>query len=341
MIINATTPVLINYDKAKQLVSILRSTSIPTEQETVEHNFAWEKDHNCLANCYLVIVAICHQTSPIGERPLQGVVNGKERHGWDYLKERFLFEANRDDRLALPEFWQVMSPYQLADLYKDNKYGLTLNRINERCFLVNDLGRWLNKYNYQAVSEAFKACNETISGGDGFITFLKGCEAYTDPLAKKAFFFITLAVNECHWLVRDPQNLLSPVDYHELRGHLRVGTVTVCDQMLSRKLEHSLPITQSEDLLLRGAVQQLNDWIASETGISNSILHYLFWNVFRNCCSRSSQDSHCSSCSDKCMLPKRYKDLPIYEGQCLFAKVCNASNQSVRFVDPPYWGHYY
>lgn len=338
---NTTTPVLINYDKAKQLVGILRSTSIPTEQETAEHTFAWKKDHNRLANCYLVIVAICHQTSPIGERILQGVINGKERRGWDYLKEKFLLKANRDNHLTLPEFWQIMSPNQLSDLYSDNKYGLTLNRINERCYLINDLGRWLTRHDYQLVSEAFKSCNETIYGDNGFIALLKKCEAYSDPLAKKALFFVTLAINECHWFVRDPQNLLSPIDYHELRGHLRIGTVTINDPILTQKLQFPLPITQSEDLLLREAVQRVNDWIASETGISNSVLHYLFWNVFRNCCSRSSQDSHCTMCSDKCMLPKRYKNLSIYKGQCLFVHICNASNQSVKFVDPPYFGHYY
>ena len=104
---------------------------------------------------------------------------------------------------------------------------------------------------------------------------------------KKAQFFIAIMMNELGWVVSDPENLSSPVDYHELRGHLRIGTVFSDDATIASKIEKGLPLTVEEDIEIRQQVQKINDFIARETGLSSSVVHYLFWNVFRNCCPQS------------------------------------------------------
>ena len=85
--------IAINKGKTHQLAEVLRESGIPAEEESRTHSFSWNGDLTTLANCYFAIVAICHQTSPIGERRLEGYVGSIRKHGWDYLKEKFLVQA--------------------------------------------------------------------------------------------------------------------------------------------------------------------------------------------------------------------------------------------------------
>jgi hypothetical protein len=131
-----------------------------------------------------------------------------------------------------------------------------------------------------------------------------------------------------------------PVDYHELRGHLRIGTVRVVDTELREKVERMLALSQSEDAEIRAVVQQVNNEIALRADVTSSVLHYLLWNIFRNCCPRPSGDTHCNGCND-CKLPPRYTAMPTYAGRCIFAQVCTSASHAVKVVDPPYFGHFY
>ena len=85
------------------------------------------------------------------------------------------------------------------------------------------------------------------------------------------------------WTYKDPENLGAPVDYHEVRGDLRIGTINVLDESLKSKLLKGEPVTAEEDIALRGAVFNAIMFLSDETRLRNpSQLHYLFWNVFRN-----------------------------------------------------------
>ena len=174
----------------------------------------------------------------------------------------------------------------------------------------------------------------------GFLEFLKQFEAYGDPVRKKSLFFVSIAASECQWSIADPENLLSPVDYHEIRGHLRIGTVRIVNPDLLSKLLQGLVYTEHEDTQLRMAIQEVDNSIARHCCTSNSVLHYLFWNVFRNCCPRDSASTHCARCRN-CHLPSQYRTLPIYRGSCIFQSICASVGESDKFVEPPYAGHFY
>src|SRR5690349_3366695 len=85
----------INESQVAKLIAELKLSAVPSELEASTHSFQWTSGLGELANAYFAIVAICHQTSPIGERPLQGYVHleTQKKVGWDYLKERFLIAA--------------------------------------------------------------------------------------------------------------------------------------------------------------------------------------------------------------------------------------------------------
>jgi hypothetical protein len=79
------------------------------------------------------------------------------------------------------------------------------------------------------------------------------------------------------WHYIDEEQLGPPVDYHEVRGHLRLGTVTITDESLCQKLLNSLPVTPAEDVALRQSVHDAIMLLSELTGLHNpSQLHYLF-----------------------------------------------------------------
>src|SRR2546423_13871295 len=79
-------PVEINVVSCERLARIIKNQSIPLDkEETSLLGFSREE----VGNFYLCLVAICHQTSPRGKPPLEGVVRGEHKRGWDYLSVRF------------------------------------------------------------------------------------------------------------------------------------------------------------------------------------------------------------------------------------------------------------
>ena len=52
----------------------------------------------------------------------------------------------------------------------------------------------------------------------------------------------------------DEQDLGPPADYHEVRGHLRIGTVRVEDEQLRQKLVGRQRVSVDEDNAIRGCV---------------------------------------------------------------------------------------
>ena len=87
------TNIVLNERKLAEMARLLSTGAVPKEAESSDHTAKWTGSPQDLANAYLAIVAICHQTSPIGERRLVGVIGSEPKFGWNYLKERFLETA--------------------------------------------------------------------------------------------------------------------------------------------------------------------------------------------------------------------------------------------------------
>jgi hypothetical protein len=163
-------------------------------------------------------------------------------------------------------------------------------------------------------------------GSPSLVSLLAHFEAYRDPVFKKSFFLLALMQNQGLWSYSDAENLGAPVDYHEIRGHLRLGTITVVNDELRQKLMMRQVVDEFEDLAIRKAVFRAIMEISDRSGIRNpSRLHYLFWNVFRSCCQRA--ETHCESCPSDCPLPSRYVPLAMgSDGRgCPFRTVCQAA----------------
>ncbi len=329
--------ITINLKLLHAFKSILQQIKLPKPCENISVNLSIYNNKILLANSYFFIVAICHQTSPLGEQQLKGIINGELRKGWDYLRERFLYAVENNNNYANVNFWECLTPGNLSQIFQDEYFGRTLNRINERTYLINDIGSKLIKSGFYNITDAFYSCNNTISGTSGFLKYLSRFIAYSDPVKKKSYFFLSLAKSECGWKYKDSRLLLSPVDYHELRGHLRLG-VLYASKKIESKIKKKIPLSIHEDNQLRQHIQEVNNRLSKLLKVSNATIHYFLWNYFRACCPRDN-----TNCNNPGLtkMPNPYGKLFSQNTACLFYNICNSAKENNKLIEPPYFGHYY
>jgi hypothetical protein len=331
----ATNPlVAVDIEVCLKLAEWLSSREIPPDREESSlPGFSAEQ----IGNFYLLLVAISHQTSPQGKPPLEGSISGRHLRGWDYLFARVEEAARHDPKILSPIFWARMSLNELENLFRDERFGNRLSDSTGRIMLINDLGRAMVERSWKSASQIFDAAGGRIaSGNPNLVTLLSQFGAYRDPVHKKIYFFLALMQNTGVWIYVDPDKLGAPVDYHEVRGHLRIGTVQIHDPHLYAKLLQRTAVTEEEDVSIRQAVHEALMFLSEHSGLRNpSQLHYLFWNVFRSCCTR--ENPHCFSCTPTCSLPARYVPLALFPDgsrHCPFAPLCSSAGHEPKLQEP-------
>jgi hypothetical protein len=309
----------------ERVASFLASCDVPADRE--ETDLAGLSPIET-ADFYLFLVAICHQTSPLGKIPLQGTVEGRLRKGWDFLLWRFRERVLSDRTWLKPTRWLSITAWDIASLFTGSQDSGSLVDPGRRADLVADLGRVMHRMGWAHAWDLYTlSAGQVASSPNSLIESLCKFEAYNDPVHKKTFYLLALMRNHGLWSYADPMNLGPPVDYHEVRGHLRLGTVRILDEDLRRKIKGRKVVSRDEDISIRKAVQDAILLISKRSQLYDpSRLHYLFWNVFRSCCTRDNP--HCEACPPTCTLPVRYVQLAIDSlgrRHCPFAAVCEAA----------------
>lgn len=333
MSVTESALVTVDVPKCEDLAALIRSKSIPVDGEDLTLAGFTPRQ---TGNLFLFLVAICHQTSPRGAQPLAGTVGGVLRRGWDYLSAKFEADARVDSRVLTPMRWSEMSDDEFSELFRDPSLGLTLSDVPGRVALVRDLGVTMKRRGWTWLDDLYAACDGRAATGDpNLFELLAQFRAYSDPVRKKSSFLLSLMRNSGFWRYVDDEKVGPPVDYHEVRGHLRIGTVSVNDADLRQKLLSRLPVSESEDVAIRQAVYDAIMLVSELTGLRNpSQHHYLFWNVFRCCCNRESP--HCQKCPSGCALPERYVPLAVCETgtrRCPFSRVCSSADVQAKFEE--------
>lgn len=316
----------INTAACLRLAEYIRSEDgVPMDSEDpMPHMFPEAVKHNA----WWAMVAINQQTTPVVGPALRGTVAGKFLRGWDYLLQKAIQGANADGTMFTRGWLLDMTPQKLRALYLDDVEGDTLSQVETRTQLLVELGMFLQEHGWHSVQRAYEISGGYImrADGRGLAQTLSRARAYQDPVQKKFFYLLAIMRNQGFWTYHDDFRLSSPVNYHEQRIHLRLGTVKILDRRLAERIKKREEITEQQDIDIRETVRKAIELIALLLDVSPSRMHYYFWNHSRNCCSRDAP--HCFSCGDRCTLPERYRTQD--DHRCIFAGVCESVGKDVK-----------
>ncbi|HEY9188982.1 MAG TPA: hypothetical protein VIR55_13895 [Ignavibacteria bacterium] len=332
--------VTVNNKQCAKIVKIIKGMELPPDKEELTE-FILKED--VLKNFYFSLVSICHQTTPINGQHFEGHIDGKLYRGWDYLREKWFIATKNNSELVYSQCLAAITYNDLVKIFSEEGCKTLLYDIENRVRLLNNIGEVMQKNKFKSIQDIYDKSKGylVLDDGNGILNLLKEFKAYTDPVQKKSLYFLLLMKNHSFWAFKDENNLGPPIDYHEIRGHLRLGTVEIIDDQLKEKVLNQIEINQEEDLYVRKSVYEAIMFISQETRYSASVLHYFFWNYFRNCCNRNQP--HCFECLSSCGLPERYKILKkqLKTKKCLFFEACNSINLKEKFIEPSVWTEYY
>lgn len=320
---------VVDIKQCQILGKFLKSVNLPSAQEEPMH---YNVPDRVLGNLYFATVAICHQTTPIKGVALQGYVDGKLRKGWDYLREKWIRAVEQNSTIVSPVTLAHFTAQDIESILLDDKFGSTVSDSKGRVLLLNDIGAKMLSLGINYVQSLYDNSNGFLLSDkqNGLIDLLSQFTAYSaDPVKKKLFFFLALMFNHGLWKYNDPENLGTPVDYHEVRGHLRYGTVRIKSSELKNKILNGQEVTSDEDIQIRKAVFDAIMLISKISGRTPNDLHYFFWNIFRNCCRRD--ETHCNLCGQHFSLPSRYQLLS--PAKCIFAATCKSVELDIKLTD--------
>lgn len=97
---------------------------------------------------YLLLVAICHQTSPRDKPPLEGRIGNVTLRGWDYLSAKLEAAGRANAGMLTPAFWVDVTPARVQELFRDETLGDRLSDPYGRALLIRDLGQKMMSHSW-------------------------------------------------------------------------------------------------------------------------------------------------------------------------------------------------
>ena len=230
------------------------------------------------------------------EKPLIGVIDGKESKGSDLLwkvamrafnKDRFVFD---DQRLA-----NIDPEKLLLEIFTDDN-GIIPFHPEERFRITRNYGEWFRKKQTSPLIIVQRA-NESEEPLKYFLGQVRQIAGYNqDPFEKKNLLLaMTLANRPEKFLhaFRDPQNWSPIVDYHLMRVSLRLGLVDLDENEQEANKARSWVSSDSE-YNIRSAVHSAVTQVIAESGRSMSFVDQKMWMARRYCPEMTEPD--CPKC---------------------------------------------
>jgi hypothetical protein len=140
--------------------------------------------------------------------------------------------------------------------------GETATGAGERARLWRDLAAGLGERYKGSAAVLLGAAESRLSGSGGLITRLGECEAFADPLAKKAYLFAKIAARRGWFEVADPESWEVCADNVLMRVALRSGLVDPG------------PVE-----VVRGATREQLKRVAQGAGLDPPLLDDLLWEL--------------------------------------------------------------
>jgi len=329
--------VAVNFERCHEIATVLQDMRLP--QELVRQAI-FSSDRKVVGNFNLLLVAICHQTQKI-----HGKVDGRWCRGWDYLQQRLNQYCRINPDILEIDSWATLTQASFERALCHSTEDATIPDVSSRVKLINDLGYQMKRAGHASFEQLYDAKNRRCSGEMSIISFLKeSTQAYADPVEKKARLLIGLLRDVHGWEFSNAHELGAPVDYHEIRGHLRMGTVVINDRMLEAKIKSDC-VSDREDRLIRDGVSDAIEAIARYAeGTDPLKVHYILWKYFRVVCRR--EEPNCRARN-----PPAFEQLdPAYieafnmsagSSGCAFSSFCDSFKGKHFKAEYSYDGTYY
>lgn len=321
-----------------ELASVLKAISM--NAEFIERPFiSHPMDRELRLRMMFFSVAICHQTHKL-------VSEKRNLRGWEYMEDVFLETAIHQPEFLDPlnisgQTKKSIGTYLLKSFSDQNKEtGSSLDRVEERAELYLDSAKKIRQRFHGKLSSLFKrSADRLINSGNGIYELLEGFQAYSDPLRKKAGFFIKLCVDAGLIEINDPENLIPIMDYHMQRVLLRTGCVVISDHKLAEDLKGRRPLQTDHEI--RKACTDALKIISDASGHSVLSMNDIFWPLGRSCCNEKCLCETGSCEKEPCTVLKTM-DIKTHQ-QCIFDQCCRGKQDpSYRSLwQPEVYTHFY
>jgi hypothetical protein len=322
--------------RCRDVAGFLRSIILPTR---LVRQDLFCRDRRSVGNFNALLVAICHQTQSIA-----GEVDGRWCRGWDYLEARLDRQCRSDPQFLQIERWRTLSADELDEALAPLPMKPSFADIDARTELIRDIGRAMFDAGLTSFEELCGDMKWRCRGEQSIISFLKTTQAYSDPNEKKARLLIGLLRDAHGWEFGDAHDLGAPVDYHEIRGHLRLGTVIIADSDLNARLGTG-DVTSDEDNLVRAAIGDAISAIAADLPNYDPLkVHYVLWNFFRAICRREIPACCPGGTVSTAELDPAYRDAftgSSVDHRCGFSWFCQSFRTGLFPTEYKYAGSYY
>jgi hypothetical protein len=320
--------------RCKGVAGVLERMHLPSK--LVQQPLHWS-DRKAVGNFNLILISICHQT-----QELSGVIDGRWCRGWDYLERKIESRCCTDPAFLEMDNLAALSCDGLNAALAPSVQRPAFSDIKERTSLINGLARHMAIHGYTSFERLCESVDYRCTGKDSVFAFLKATAAYSDPNEKKIRLLIGLLRDAHGWIFQDAHQLGAPVDYHEIRGHLRIGTVIVKDPAMKSRFQ-SDTLTAEDDNIVRAAISGAIDAMTLYLPGHDALhLHYVLWNFFRAGCRRDRP-----ICRDGCVISRSELDeayVDVFEtspNRCLFSPFCKSFESRTFPIEYSYRGNYY
>jgi hypothetical protein len=329
--------VAVNFERCREVAHVIHDMRLPA---ALVRQTLFSSDRKLVGNFNLLLVAICHQTQKI-----HGNVDGEWCRGWDYLERKLNRHCQSNPDLLEFGAWTTLTRTCFERALCQSAEDAIEMDVASRVQLINDLGYQMTRAGYTSFEQLYDAKKRRCSGDMSIVSFLKErTRAYSDPVEKKARLLIGLLRDAHGWQFSNDHELGAPVDYHEIRGHLRIGTVVIHDKMLAAKIE-SDSVSDNEDSLIREEISGAIDAIAQYSERADPLkVHYVLWKYFRTICRRDEPNCSARKRSALDQLDPLYAkafDKSAGVNGCAFSSVCVSFKDQTFDAEYKYEGTYY
>ncbi|MFH0977664.1 MAG: hypothetical protein V1837_00035 [Candidatus Woesearchaeota archaeon] len=270
------------------------------------------------ARMYLFSAAICHQTHSLQDKDLKG---------WEYMEKVFTELGKARSELIDPNNLtrhqeQIVGWLKMA--FTNEKGDCTLDLLEERALMMNELAKWLKE---QHGAEVVNVLEETegylLNKGKGLYELLGETRAFADPLRKKSTVFLKHLLDARLYKVRDEENIVPGIDYHVQRVLLRMGCVEIEDEELKERLWNKEPLDSDSEI--RNACVEAIRQIAQKSGKELLQVNDFLWPLGRSCCHETTLCQN-RKCRRKPCTFQKTVEIKVHE-RCAFEAVCKGSTE--------------